>query len=128
MSILETSITVNKACSRYMKNTIIVKKDSVSIKYKQKLRGSKNDHVESELPHPVESRSKTHWTGECGSFEDKKKRRPPNVLVENLTGGGWKSDDFDSNSYCGSRGSYLGNTNDQSSCEQGDAYLGQNSV
>jgi hypothetical protein len=90
--------------------------------YKQKLRGWKNQ----EPP----ARSTTHWT--VSSFEDKKKPRPPNVLVDNLPRGGWKSGEY-SNSYSdSSRGSYLGNTKDHSasssssSCQDGAQYLGQN--
>ena len=120
MVIREKSSTGCESCNVCIKISIIVKKDN----YKQKLRGWINKQ-----PPPVsEPRSKTHWTGGRGSFEDKQKRRPPNVLVDNLPRGGWKSDEYDSNSYCDSRGSYLGNTNDHSSASScRDGYLGQHS-
>jgi hypothetical protein len=118
----EKSIAVGKLHIRYMKNPIIQ-----TIKYKQKLRSSsqQNTHVQPEISPPVnnndesEARSKTHWVG-YGSFEDKHKRRPPNVLVD-LPGADWCCDDLDPNSYSGSRGSYLGNSKDD------EAYLGQHS-
>ena len=70
----------------------------------------------------IEPISKTHWVG-GGSFADKDKTRPPNVLVLNLPGGGWCSG-IEPNSYCGSMGSYLSNSNENVPCQQRDSYLG----
>ena len=51
-----------------------------------------------------------HWVG-GGSFEDKKKKRPSNVIVENLPGSGWGVGDIQ-NCYSGNCGSRMSSSVD----------------
>jgi hypothetical protein len=63
------------------------------------------------------------WVG-CLSFADKNKKRPKDVIVKNLCGNDWEFDDFDFNSYCDSRGSFMGQYSDMHTHTECPAYLG----
>ena len=69
-------------------------------------------HIENSIGgidlHPKQKN--INWVG-GGSFEDKRKRRPKNIVVENLPGSGWGKD-ICTNPYSGNMGSCMDSSED----------------